>query len=244
MKKDFVYGIHAVQEALDAERDFDKVLVKSGRKGERLSALVKELRSYRIPVQQVPEERLTRVSTKNHQGIVAFLSPVPFYQIADIVQQLFEEGRNPFLVVLDSITDVRNFGAIARSALAAGADALIVPARNTARVNADAVKTSAGALHKLPLCREFSLRDTLHYLRHSGIKVIAATEKAGSYYYSVDMTGPVALLLGSEEEGIALPNLKAADTEVKIPVIGPIDSLNVSVAASILAYEVVRQRNR
>lgn len=242
MDKDLVYGIHPVREALEAGRNFDKVLVKSGLKGEKMAVLIEALRSYRIPVQKVPEERLNRLTRKNHQGIVALLSPVPFYPVEEVVPQLFEQGKNPFFIVLDGITDVRNFGAIARSALGAGVDALIIPARNAARVNPDAVKTSAGALHKMTLCRVFSLRDTIWFLKNSGIKVIAAAGEASENYFEQDLTAPVALMLGAEENGIALTNLKAADVQVKIPLQGNLESLNVSAAAAVLAYEVVKQR--
>lgn len=241
-ENELVYGIHSVMEALETDRMFDKVLVKTGLKGENALELIDKLRQRGIPVQKVPEERLTRITRKNHQGVIAFLSPIPFYAIDEVVQQVYERGENPFFILLDGITDVRNFGAIARSALAAGVQALVVPARNSARINADAVQTSAGALHKIAVCKVYSLRDTIWYLKNSGIQVFAATESAKDTYYRLDFTAPVAILVGSEENGIAAPNLKAAHHQIKIPVPGNIDSLNVSVATSILAYEVVRQR--
>lgn len=241
-ENEFIYGIHAVAEALRTGRTLDKVLIKKGLKGEKVQELQQELRDYGTAVQKVPQERLDRITRNNHQGVVAFISPVAFYNIEELVQDAFEKGEVPFVVLLDGVTDVRNFGAVVRSSLAAGAHAVVVPGRKAARVNADAIKTSAGALHRMPVCKVQSMRDTVQFLKKSGLTVLAATEDAPAYYYEQSMTGPVALLLGSEEDGIAHPNLKACNAQVKIPILGEIESLNVSVAASVLAYEVVRQR--
>ena len=178
----------------------------------------------------------------NHQGVLAFISPITYQEIESIVPFLFDQGKNPFLVILDGVTDVRNLGAVARSAECAGADALILPALGSARVSADAVKTSAGALMNLPVCRTHNLPETLEYLRQSGIHIAAVTEKSKKTYYQCDFTGPLALMLGSEDTGISRECLDKADSRIRIPMKGTTASLNVSVAAGIMLFEVLKQR--
>jgi 23S rRNA (guanosine2251-2'-O)-methyltransferase len=195
-----------------------------------------------IPIQRVPQEKLDRLTRKNHQGVIAFISAVVYQKLDDIVPFLYEEGKNPFIVLLDGVTDVRNFGAIARSCECAGADAIVIPSHNSVSVNADAVKTSAGALLTLPVCKEASISGAIKFLKDCGYKVVAATEKAENTYTAADYTTPVALVLGSEDQGIAMENLRICDEMVHIPVLGTIGSLNVSAAAAVLMYEVVRQR--
>ena len=241
-EKEMIFGIRAVIEAVEAGKDIDKILVKRGLSGELFSELLELTRMHEIPMQNVPVERIDRVTRKNHQGVVAFTSAVTYQKLEQIVPLLYEEGKNPFILVLDGLTDVRNFGAIARTCEVAGVDAIVIPARGSVSVNADAMKTSAGALHSIPVCRERSLKEAIVFLRNSGIKVVTATEKAAELYTGTDMTVPVALLMGAEDTGVASEHLRLSDELVKIPQFGAIQSLNVSVAAGVLIYEVIRQR--
>jgi 23S rRNA (guanosine2251-2'-O)-methyltransferase len=195
-------------------------------------------------MQRVPVERIDRVTRKNHQGVIAFTSAVTYQRLENIVPLLYEEGKIPFILVLDGLTDVRNFGAIARTCEVAGVDAIVIPERGSVTVNADAIKTSAGALHTIPVCREQSLKEAIVFLKNSGIKVVAATEKAANYYTESDFSVPVAIVMGAEDMGVAADHLRVSDELVRIPQIGTIQSLNVSVAAGVLIYEVVRQRGR
>ena len=237
-----IFGIRAVIEAAEAGKDIDKVLVKRELSGELFKELQEVLRRCEIPMQKVPLERIDRITRKNHQGVIAFTSAVTYQKLDQIVPFLYEQGKNPLIVVLDGITDVRNFGAIARTCEVAGVDAIVIPARGSVSVNADAIKTSAGALHISPVCRENSLKDAVVFLKNSGIRVVAATEKAAKNYTVADMSVPVAILMGSEDEGVSPEILRVCDELVKVPQFGSIQSLNVSVAAGVMIYEVVRQR--
>jgi 23S rRNA (guanosine2251-2'-O)-methyltransferase len=241
-QKDFIFGIRSVIEAINSGKTIDKLMVRKGLKGELYYELMGLVKQFEIPVQVVPGERLNRITPKNHQGVIAFLSPIEFQNIEQILPSLYEKGKVPLLIILDKVTDVRNFGAIVRTAECAGVDAIIIPEKGSARISADAVKTSAGALHKVPVCRVKSLTKTLRFLQDSGLQLIAATEKASDYYYQVDFTLPVAILMGAEDRGVAVEYLRVSDQMVKIPVLGQIESLNVSVAASIMIYEAVKQR--
>ena len=218
------------------------MLVKRELSGELFKELQEVLRRCEIPMQKVPLERIDRITRKNHQGVIAFTSAVTYQKLDQIVPFLYEQGKNPLIVVLDGITDVRNFGAIARTCEVAGVDAIVIPARGSVSVNADAIKTSAGALHIIPVCRENSLKDAVVFLKNSGIRVVAATEKAAKNYTVADMSVPVAILMGSEDEGVSPEILRVCDELVKVPQFGSIQSLNVSVAAGVMIYEVVRQR--
>ncbi|WP_019538899.1 23S rRNA (guanosine(2251)-2'-O)-methyltransferase RlmB [Proteiniphilum acetatigenes] len=241
-EKEMIFGIRAVIEAVEAGKDIDKVLVKRELSGELFMELQEQLRRYEIPMQKVPVERIDRITRKNHQGVIAFTSAVTYQKLENIVPLLYEEGKTPFILVLDGLTDVRNFGAIARTCEVAGVDAIVIPARGSVSVNADAIKTSAGALHSIPVCRENSLKEAIGFLKNSGIKVVAATEKAASFYTESDLSVPVAIVMGSEDTGVAPEHLRICDELVRIPQSGTIQSLNVSVAAGVLIYEVVRQR--
>lgn len=240
--KEMIFGIRAVIEAIEAGKDIDKVLVKRDLSGELVAELQQLLRDYEIPMQRVPVERIDRITRKNHQGVIAFTSAVTYHKLENIVPLLYEEGKNPFILILDGLTDVRNFGAIARTCEVAGVDAIVIPARGSVSVNSDAMKTSAGALHTIPVCREKSLKEAIVFLKNSGIKVVAATEKAATMYTKTDMKVPVALVMGSEDIGIAQEHLRISDELVKLPQFGKIQSLNVSVAAGVIIYEVLRQR--
>lgn len=241
-EKEMIFGIRAVIEAAEAGKDIDKVLVKRELQGELYKQLVAVLQRYEIPMQKVPVERINRITRKNHQGVLAFTAAITYQKLEQIVPFLYEQGKNPFIVVLDGVTDVRNFGAIARTCEVAGVDAIVLPARGSVSVNADAIKTSAGALHTLPVCREQNLKEAINLLKNSGVKVVAATEKAANNYTETDLSIPVAIVMGAEDTGVSSEILRICDELIKIPQIGSIQSLNVSVAAGVLMYEVVRQR--
>jgi 23S rRNA (guanosine2251-2'-O)-methyltransferase len=202
------------------------------------------LRTHEIPLQKVPVERLNRITQKNHQGVIAYMSPITYQRLDQLVPLLYEKGRNPFVLVLDGITDVRNFGAIARTCEVAGVDAIVIPARGSVSVNADAIKTSAGALLRIPVCREKNLKEAIVFLKNSGIKVVVADEKAEKDYTESDFLLPTAIVMGSEDKGVSIEILRICDEWIGIPQFGTIGSLNVSVAAGILIYEVIRQRNK
>ena len=241
-QEQFIFGIHAIREALVAGKDIDRVLLKRGEGSDLFKQLQGELRRREVPVQQVPVEKLNRVTRKNHQGVIAWLSHVTYADITSVLPTVFEKGEDPLVLILDGISDVRNFGAIARSAECAGVHAIVVPASGSAAINADAIKTSAGALHRIPVCRPRDLARTMRFLRESGLKLFAATEKAEDLVYHADMSGPVGIVLGSEDRGVSNVLLKETDHWVAIPMMGSISSLNVSVAAGIMLFEAVRQR--
>jgi 23S rRNA (guanosine2251-2'-O)-methyltransferase len=238
----YIFGIHAVLEAVDAGKDLDKVLVRRGGGSELLKKLLGVLGKMEIPVQMVPVEKLNRITGKNHQGVIAFLSEIPYQDITTLLPAIFERGEDPLILLLDGISDVRNFGAIARSAECAGVHAIVVPASGSAAINADAVKTSAGALHRIAVCRHRDLLTVLRFLKESGLKIFAATEKASDSLYETDMTGPAGLVMGSEDTGISPQLLKIADSWISIPMKGTIASLNVSVAAGVILFDMLRQR--
>lgn len=242
-KNDIIFGIRAIIEAVEAGKEIEKILVKKGLDGELAKELLTVIRDHDIPMQYVPIEKINSITRKNHQGVLAFVAPIEYSKLENLIPALFEAGKDPFVMILAGVTDVRNVGAIARTIECAGADALIVPQHGSAQLNADAVKTSAGALNHIAVCREANLKDTIWFLKKSGVKVVAVTEKSGSNsFVKADLTGPVALLMGAEDVGIPEPYLHLCDDFVNIPIFGKIESLNVSVAASILLYEVDRQR--
>lgn len=237
-----IFGTRAVIEALQANKEIDKILVKRDIQSDLSKELFAALKERMIPVQRVPIEKLNRITHKNHQGVVAYMSAITYQHVDDIVPYLFEEGKNPVLLMLDGITDVRNFGAIARTCECAGVDAVVIPSKNSVGVNADAMKTSAGALHTLPVCREQNLTETIKFLKESGFKVVAATEKGDHNYTQSSYTDPICIIMGAEDTGVPYEHLALCDEWIKIPMKGAIESLNVSVAAGILIYEVMRQR--
>jgi len=245
-EKEMIFGIRAVIEAIDAGKTLDKVLLRR----DMSSALARELLAKlttsdgerQTNIQRVPVEKLNQFTDKNHQGVIAFLSPIDFYRIEDLIPSLYEQGKTPLLMVLDNVTDVRNFGAIARTCVCAGADALVIGTRGSVSINGDAVKTSAGALHTLPVCKVDNMPNALQFMRESGLKMVAATEHATQDYTQVDMRQPLAIVMGSEDNGIYEENLKQCTDQVRIPLVGTIESLNVSVAAGVMLYEAVRQR--
>lgn len=237
-----IFGVRAVTEAVKAGKEVDKILMRRDLQNDLSRELFNIVKETHIPIQRVPQEKLDRLTRKNHQGVIAFISAVTYQRLEDIVPFLYEAGKTPLIVLLDGVTDVRNFGAIARSCECAGADAIVIPSHNSVSVNADAVKTSAGALLTLPVCKEMSITEAIRFLKNCGYKIVAATEKSEINYTATDYTNPVALVLGGEDRGISTDNLRICDEMVKIPVLGTIGSLNVSAAAAVLLYEVLRQR--
>lgn len=246
MKKniDYIYGFRPVLEAIAAGKSIDRLILKKGLKGSLFFQLMQELKINSIPYQFVPVERLNRITQKNHQGVIAWLSEIEYSDISSLLPAIYESGRDPFLLALNNITDVRNFGAIARSAECFGADCIIIPEKGAARINAEAVKISAGALNKIPVSRVKSLVKILEFLKDSGLKVISASEKRDNKIDTADLSGPLVLVMGSEDLGISPEIMKITDIHISIPMAGSIESLNVSVAAGILLYEIANSRKR
>ena len=232
-KSDYIYGIRAVMEAIEAGKDIDKIFIAKDLQGDLAMHVI---------TQRVPVERINRITRKNHQGVLAMMSAVTYHRLDHLVPELYEAGILPFIVILDGITDVRNFGAIARTCECAGADAIIIPEHGSVSVGGDAVKTSAGALLHIPVCRVGSTAWAVRFLKDNGYNVVAVSEKADMSYVEGEYTGPVALVMGAEDTGISENTLSECTTKVGIPMFGNIGSLNVSVAAGVMIYEVVRQR--
>lgn len=240
-KSNMIFGIHPLLEALEAGREIDKVMMRRGLRTEESARILALSRERSVPVQFVPEERLGRLTQRQHQGVIAFISEIEYTPLEELVARVYEEGRAPFIVLLDGLTDVRNFGAIARTAECAGVDALVIPERGSVSVTADAVKTSAGALHRIPVCRVSSIAAAVGLLQSSGVRVVAASEKAEERYIETSLQLPLGLVMGAEDHGVSTDVLRMADSITRIPQVGAIGSLNVSVAAGILIYEAVRQ---
>lgn len=238
-----VFGIRAVIEAVEAGKEIDRVLLKRDFSGELAGELFAVLKDNGIRPQRVPVEKLNAITRKNHQGVIAYISPVNYQPLEEIIASVYDRGETPFIVVLDHITDVRNFGAIARTAECAGVHAVVIPSRGSVTVTADAVKTSAGALLTLPVCRPKSLEDAVKYMKSCGLQIVTASEKASTNYTKADMTLPTAIIMGAEDKGVSATLSAISDVAVSMPQFGKIASLNVSVATGILLYEVVRQRN-
>ena len=239
---ELIYGRHPVLEAIRAGQSIEKLMLQQGTRGDFEKELRQLSRAHRIPVQVVPRERLNKLVRGNHQGIVGLLAPIRYYRLEDLLPIIYERSQTPLLVLLDGITDVRNLGAIARSAELCGAQALVVPRKNSAQVNAEAIKTSAGALTKLPVCRESSLLAAAETLRLSGIRLLVSDLQATQPLYDLDLTEPLALVVGAEGRGVSSALRRVADATFRIPQWGTTDSFNVSVATGIMLYEVLRQR--
>ncbi len=241
---DFVFGTRAVIEAIKSGRNIERVLIKKGLDNELFDELFQLIRESGISFQFVPVERINRVTRKNHQGVLAFMSAVEYTDLGTLLPGLFESGKDPFLLILDQVTDVRNFGAIVRTAECGGIDAVVIPEKGMAQIGSDAVKTSAGALHSVPVSKVKSLVHAIRFLKESGIRIVAASEKSATLYTRATMSGPLAIVMGSEESGISPSILNMADEQVRIPLYGKIQSLNVSVAAGLMIYEACRQKNQ
>uniref|UniRef100_UPI0032172B9B 23S rRNA (guanosine(2251)-2'-O)-methyltransferase RlmB n=1 Tax=uncultured Draconibacterium sp. TaxID=1573823 RepID=UPI0032172B9B len=242
-KEDFIFGTRAVIEAIKKGKTIDKILVKKGLSNELYFELQNLIKENRIAVQHVPVEKINRITRKNHQGVLAFISPIEFDNIETVLPGLYEEGKTPLILILDQITDVRNFGAIARSAECGGVHAIVIPEKGMARIGGDAIKTSAGAIHHIPICRVNNLFSTIQFLKDSGIHIVAATEKGDKVYTEANFNVPVGIVMGSEDTGISSQILKITDEQLMIPIKGKIESLNVSVSAALMIYEAIRQRN-
>ena len=242
-KENIIFGVRPVIEAINAGKEIDKLYIQRDISGSGLSELRNVIKKAKIPFSHVPVFKLNKYTSGNHQGIIAFISPIAFQNIETIVPTLFEQGKIPLVLVLDKITDVRNFGGISRTAECAGVDAIVVPKRESAQVNADAIKTSAGALHRIPVCKVDNLTDAVLFLQASGLKIIGCTEKTEHLIYDVDFNCPAAIVMGGEEKGISNQLLKICNEKAKIPMAGEIASLSVSVATAIIVYEAIKQRN-
>ena len=240
--KDQIYGSRAVIEAMESDREVEKILIQKGLQNELVKEVVRNANKYKIPVQYVPAEKLRRISTKNHQGVIGYISAVSYASVDNIIDRAYSAGRDPFLLILDRVTDVRNFGAIARTAECLGVDGIVIPAKGSALINADAVKTSAGALNHIPVCREASLVKLIKNLQANGIRCIALSEKGADVLFDGELSGPIAIIMGSEEDGVSNEIIRICDNLYQIPMTGKVESLNVSVSAGIALYEVVRHR--
>ena len=241
MTENLVFGIRPVVEAIEAGKQIEKLYIRKGAEGQLMTELRDLCLRYRIRTQEVPVEKLNRLVRGNHQGVVAQIAAIAYVQLDDILERV-PDDETPLVVVFDGVTDVRNFGAIARSAECAGAHGLIAPLKNSAPVNAEAIRASAGALTTIPVCRVGSIRNTIKTLQAEGFQVVAATEKSRKLLYDADLRRPTALVMGAEETGISKEVLKLCDERLAIPLIGRIESLNVSAAAAVMLFEVVRQR--
>jgi len=242
-KHELIFGTRAIIETIRAGKTIDKVFIDRAAKAPLHKELVALIQQHQIPYSHVPAAKLKQLTSQNHQGAIALLAPIAVASLSHVVQTTYEQGKTPLILILDKITDVRNFGAIVRTAVCVGADALVIPTQGSASLGGDAMKTSAGALAHLPICRVASLTTTLQYLQESGLQVIACHEKATETPYTADFKVPIAILLGAEDKGIRPELLQKADKHLRIPMVGPISSLNVSVAAAVVLYESFRQRH-
>ncbi len=242
-KADIIYGMHPLSEALKSGKSIDKVFIQKGLQQDSTRKLMNDLREADIPYQFVPKVKLDKITRKNHQGVIAYTSPIEYSKLEWLIPAIYESGETPLLLILDHITDVRNFGAICRSAECAGAHAVVIPEKGAAQVNEDAVKTSAGALMRLPVCRVKSLVDSVKFLKQSGLEIVGCHERGKHAFQQKDLKGPLAMILGSEELGISPALQSVCDADIHIPMKGETGSLNVSVAGALLLYEAIRQRN-
>lgn len=236
-----VFGVHPVQEAIDSGKEIEKVFLRKGSNSSQLIQLKGKMRKLRVPFQEVPQEKLNRFTRKNHQGVVALLSPIEYQEISEVVSRIFEEGKVPLVLILDRVSDVGNFGAICRSAECAGVDAILIPTKGSAQINSFAVKSSAGAIFNVPICRTNHFLSEVRELAESGLKLIAVSEKGEKTIYESDLSGPMAIIMGSEEDGIGDGLMELAHEHVNIPMVGSTGSLNVSVATGITLFERLRQ---
>jgi 23S rRNA (guanosine2251-2'-O)-methyltransferase len=243
MKNEIIYGIRTIIEALESEKTVEKIYAKDHLSGELFYKLRQTAKNFRIPIQVVPVDRINKFTDGNHQGVVAIISNVKYFNIEEIVNIAVSKGESPIVIILDGITDVRNFGAIARTAEAAGVHAIVIPEKGNAPVNSDAIKTSAGALLKIPVCRVLNPWYALKFLKEKGFQIIAVSEKGDEDYRKIDYSGNVALIFGAEDKGISSQMLKMCDKKAVIPLKGTISSLNVSVAAGIIIFETLKSRN-
>ena len=241
-KSNIIFGRHPVLEAIQSGKTIDKVIMQQGFKGPLEKEIRQICKAHQIPMQLLPKERITRIVPGNHQGVIAFLSLIEYQKLEHILPHIYEQSQVPLFLLLDGITDVRNFGAIARTAEVMGVHALVIPRKKSAQINADAIKTSAGALLKIPVCREASIVASIDFLQQSGVQIFASDLMAATPIGQLDFTSPTALVIGAEDRGVSPSILKMVDQRFIIPQIGETDSLNVSVATGMMLYEVIRQR--
>jgi len=241
-KSHIIYGLRPIIEVINSNQSINKVFLQKGLGGELFKELEMSIRKNGISVSYVPIERLNRFTKNNHQGAVAEISPVQFPDFEVLIEQIINTSKPPLLLLLDKVSDVRNFGAILRTAECSGVDAVIIPKSGAAPITDDTIKTSAGAAFNIPITKVDHLKDAIYYLQASGIKVVAATEKAKNDIYNIEFNGPSAIVMGSEGKGISSSILNMVDDKAKLPLLGDIGSLNVSVACGVFLYEVVRQR--
>lgn len=243
MKNDsLVFGIRAIIEAITSGKTIDKLFIQKGLHGDLSKELMNLVRQQNITINYVPVEKLNRLTSSNHQGAVAYTSPIDFYDLENLVMNVIESGETPLFLILDQLSDVRNFGAIIRTAECTGVHGIIIQKKGGAPINADTIKTSAGAVFKIPICKVDHIKDAIFYLQGSGVQIVAATEKIDATIYDANLTIPTAIIMGSEDKGISQSVLKLVDQQAKLPMYGDIASLNVSVACGVLLYEVIRQR--
>ena len=238
---DYIFGVRAVIEAVKAGRELNKILIQKGMNKELFLELKQALKGENYNLQFVPTEKLNAITENNHQGVIAYVSPVEYHKAEELIEALIEEGKKPFVLALDRLTDVRNFGAIARTAECEGVDAIIIPSKGSVTVTADAIKTSAGALNRIKVCKTDNLKDTLFYIQQCGLRLVASTEKGSVPLYETNLRGSVAVIMGSEKDGVSQDLINMADVKCRIPMRGEIASLNVSVAAGMVLYEKLRQ---
>ncbi len=239
--ENIIFGIRPIAEAIEAHKQIERIYIKKGADGQLMNDLKDLMARHRLRWQEVPIEKLNRLTRGNHQGVVAQIAAIEYVELTDILERV-PEDETPLIVIFDGVTDVRNFGGIARSAECAGAHGLITPLKNSAPVNADAIRSSAGALNNIPVCRVGSIRNTIKTLQAEGFQIVAATEKSNRLLYDADFTKPTAIVMGAEDKGISKEVMKLCDEQLAIPLIGRTESLNVSAAAAIMLFEVVRQR--
>jgi 23S rRNA (guanosine2251-2'-O)-methyltransferase len=243
MEKDNqIFGIRAIIEAINAKKEIDKVFVQKDAQGDLMQDLMKTMKRNNINFSYVPIEKLNRLTQNNHQGAVATIAPISFVALESLVEGVIESGKKPLFLILDQLSDARNFGAIIRTAECTGVDGIIIQKQGSAPVNGDTVKTSAGAVFNVPICKVDHIKDAIFYLQGSGIKTVAATEKTDQNIYDIDFNEPVAIIMGSEDRGVNPSVIKIVDEKAKLPMFGTIESLNVSVACGAFLYEALRQR--
>lgn len=241
-KENQIFGIRAIIEAINAKKEVDKVFIQKDAHGDLMNELMKTMKKNNINFSYVPVEKLNKLTHNNHQGAVATIAPISFYTLENLVESLLEKEKKPLLLILDQLSDARNFGAIIRTAECTGVDGIIIQKQGSAPVNGDTVKTSAGAVFNIPICKVDHIKDAVFYLQGSGIKTVAATEKTENNIYDINFNEPVAIIMGSEDRGVNPSVLKIIDEKAKLPMFGTIESLNVSVACGAFLYEAVRQR--
>ncbi len=241
-KENQIFGIRAIIEAINANKEIDKVFIQKDAEGDLMKDLMKAMKRNNVNFSYVPVEKLNRLTPNNHQGAVATIAPISFVSLETLVEGALIGDKKPLFLILDQLSDARNFGAIIRTAECTGVSGIIIQKQGSAPVNGDTVKTSAGAVFNVPICKVDHIKDAIFYLQGSGVKTVAATEKTESHIYDINLNEPVAIIMGSEDRGVNPSVLKIVDEKAKLPMFGTIESLNVSVACGAFLYETVRQR--